>query len=522
VAGRVEAGGHGPKDSSAPGVQADGEVVSAVKWFEGDLEAALAAAKAQGKRVFVDVGAYWCPPCRKLDEEVFIKAGGRGGAGARVRGGARRRGEGRGAGRGGALPGAGVSDAAGARGERAREGADGRRDGAGGAARGAREDRGGGDVLAELEAAVAAKPDDLEARYRLGNAYALAAKRAEADAALAAVIAGDPDNARAGGEGDGRPGDVPGGQAGRRPERAIALYKELQQKFPKAKESLRAYRQIGRELHKLGRDDEAVASLEAMIAAEPDNVDLKASYGWFSFRERCRPEAGLRAVEAGLAVDAEEPGAALPAGRAQASARRRGRGAGQHPRGGRARAGVGVLQAAGPALRGEPGAGAGGRGVMLADDEPGRRDSRARGRAGAGGSATAGARTGDTGRVPRLGRSPRHASPTTATTRSRSGASCFRSGGCGWGLASFGFISASAGYCAQVYGNSASDETCSGLQIYGITGMALGGLMAVTGMVILALGLVKRQRHRGGCGARDGDRSVEGPQHHGVAIGFRF
>jgi tetratricopeptide (TPR) repeat protein len=90
-------------------------------------------------------------------------------------------------------------------------------------------------------------------------------------------------------------------------EQAVALYKELQQKFPTAKESQRAYVMIGRALHKLGRDDEAVASLEAMIAAEPDNVDLKASYGWFAFRERCRPEAGLRAVEAGLAAAPKNP-----------------------------------------------------------------------------------------------------------------------------------------------------------------------------------------------------------------------
>jgi len=60
-----------PKDS--PGVQADGEVVSAVQWFEGSFDEAQAAAKAGGKRLFVDVGAYWCPPCRKLDEEVFTQ-----------------------------------------------------------------------------------------------------------------------------------------------------------------------------------------------------------------------------------------------------------------------------------------------------------------------------------------------------------------------------------------------------------------------------------------------------------------
>jgi hypothetical protein len=127
--------------SARPGVQADGEVVSAVEWFEGSLDEALALAKAGGKRVFLDVGAYWCPPCRKLDEEVFVRPEVGAGAGGGLRGGAHRRGEGRGTGGGGALQGAGVPDAAGARGGGVGAGADGRRDGAGGAAGGAGGDR---------------------------------------------------------------------------------------------------------------------------------------------------------------------------------------------------------------------------------------------------------------------------------------------------------------------------------------------------------------------------------------------
>jgi len=291
-----------PKDS--PGVQADGEVVSAVQWFEGSIDEAQAAAKAGGKRLFVDVGAYWCPPCRKLDEEVFtqkevgaalardyvaVHIDAEKGEGPEVV--ARYRVQ--------AYPTLLVLEAGGleqgrlvdamapaelltALGEIAR----------------------GGNVLAGLEAAVQAEPDDLEARYRLGNAYALAARRAEAEAELARVIAGDPDNARglAAKAMADRAAFLVAKQDGD-PERAIALYRELQRKFPTAKESLRAYRQIGRELHKLGRDDEAVASLEAMVAAEPDNVDLKSAFGWFSFRERCRPEAGLRAVDAGIGLD---------------------------------------------------------------------------------------------------------------------------------------------------------------------------------------------------------------------------
>ena len=292
----------GPKDS--PGVQADGEVVSAVQWFEGSFDEAHAAAKASGKRLFVDVGAYWCPPCRKLDEEVFTQKE----VGAAL---ARdyvavhvdaEKGEGPelvsryrvqayptllvleagGLEQGRMVDAMAPAELLATLGEIAR----------------------GANVLAALEAAVQGKPDDLEARYRLGNAYALAAKRAEAEAELARVIAGDPDNARglAAKAMADRAGFLVAKQDGD-PERAIALYRELQQKFPTAKESLRAYRQIGRELHKLGREDEAVASLEAMVAAEPGNVDLKSAYGWFSFRERCRPEAGLRAVDAGIGLD---------------------------------------------------------------------------------------------------------------------------------------------------------------------------------------------------------------------------
>ncbi len=302
-----------PKVSSAspvpedrPGVRPDGEVVSAVQWFDGSLEQAQAAAKAAGKLVFVDVGAYWCPPCRELDEQVFVRpevgeALARGfvavhvdaekGEGPEVV--ARYRVQ--------AYPTLLVLEAGGLEKGRLVDAM-----AAGELLAGLAELARGGDVLAGLEAAVAAKPDDLEARYRLANAYALAARRAQAGAELDRVIAGDPDNAR------GLAAKAMSDRAAfliakqdADPERAIAEYRELQRRFPAAKESLRAYRQTGREPHKLGRDDEAVASLEAMVAAAPADVDLKAAFGWFAFRERCRPEAGLRAVEAGLALDAK-------------------------------------------------------------------------------------------------------------------------------------------------------------------------------------------------------------------------
>lgn len=292
-----------PAEAAPPGVKADGEIVSAVQWFEGDLEGALAAAKAAGKLVFLDVGAYWCPPCRELDEEVFVRPD----------------------------VGAALSEKFVALHVDAEKG-----EGpelvqrykvqayptllvleANGAEKGRVVDApkpeeliaalatiaGGGDALAALEKKVADAPDDLEARYELATAYALAARRDAAEAEFARVIAGDPDNAK------GLAAKAMADRAGfilakldGKPEEAIALYRELQQKFPAAKESVRVYRSIGRELHKLGRDDEATQSLEAMVATDPASVPLKASFGWFAFRERCGQASGLAAVDAGIAL----------------------------------------------------------------------------------------------------------------------------------------------------------------------------------------------------------------------------
>lgn len=287
---------------SAPGVQSDGEIVSAVKWFEGDLEAALAAAKGEGKLLFVDVGAYWCPPCRQLEEKVFTRAEVGEALGARFV--ALKVDAEKGEGpelvaryKVQAYPTLLVLDATGVEKGRLVDAMEPP------ALLAALEKiAAGGDVLAELEQKVAAAPDDLEARYELAVAYALAARREQAEAEFARVIAGDPDNKL------GLAAKSMADRAAfliakldRDPERAIALYRELQQKFPQAKESVRAYRSIGRELHKLGRDDEAVASLEAMVATSPGDVDLKSAFGWFAFRERCGQAAALAAVDSAVA-----------------------------------------------------------------------------------------------------------------------------------------------------------------------------------------------------------------------------
>jgi thiol-disulfide isomerase/thioredoxin len=44
-----------------------------IAWFDGDVDAAFAAARAQHKPVFLYWGASWCPPCHQLKSTVFSR-----------------------------------------------------------------------------------------------------------------------------------------------------------------------------------------------------------------------------------------------------------------------------------------------------------------------------------------------------------------------------------------------------------------------------------------------------------------
>jgi len=295
--------------SHQPGVQEDGSIVFAVSWLEGSLEEALARAKKENKLVFVDVGAYWCPPCRELDEEVFVdpRVGEFLAAGYVAVHIDAEKGEGpelveryhvqayptllvlepTGVEKGRLVDFHATDDLVAGLGRIAA----------------------GENVLAELEAAVESDPDDLEKRYELAHAYALAAKRDLAQPLFDAVLAADPkDNL-------GLASKVLYDRAmffthkldGKR-ERAIEEYRELQSRFPDSPQAVRAYRQIGRLLNDLGRPDDAIVSLDKMIATDPTDVGLKSSYGWFSFRQKCRPAAGLKVVDAGIEQEPDNAG----------------------------------------------------------------------------------------------------------------------------------------------------------------------------------------------------------------------
>lgn len=287
----------------APGVQPDGEIVSAVTWLHGSLDEALARAKAEGKLVLLDVGAYWCPPCHQLDEEVFVRPE----VGERIDRGYvalhvdAEKGDGpelcerydvQ------AYPTVLVLEATGVEKGRVVD------------FRPAPEllaalDRieQGGNVLAELVDAVEDDPDDLAKRYALGHAYLLAADAQGAAPQLEAVLVGDPQDDL------GLASKVLYDRAffqtfklDDEPELAIAQLRELQQRFPASKPAVQAYRVIGRIQCGLGRADQAVASLEAMVATKPDDPTLASSFGWFSFREGCGHAQALAAVQRGVAL----------------------------------------------------------------------------------------------------------------------------------------------------------------------------------------------------------------------------
>lgn len=281
--------------------------LSAVEWFEGSLEQAQAQAKRTDKLLFVDVGAYWCPPCHRLDEEVFVvpEVGrylaksfvsvhidaekGEGPdlvAEYKVQ----------------AYPTMLVLNATGVEQGRIVDFLS-----AAKLTEALARVVAGQSVLVDLESALASDPDDVAKRFALAHAYALRAEGKRAKALYQQILVADPHNEM----GFAAKvyydeamflrykldGDLQG---------AIDDFKVLQQRFPASASAVKAYSRIGRLLHKLGRSDDAIASLDQMLATDPSSLRLAANYGWFSFREQCHPQAGLRVVDQALSAHETE------------------------------------------------------------------------------------------------------------------------------------------------------------------------------------------------------------------------
>src|SRR3982751_1884628 len=60
----------GPEAVSLASVHAD---APGIAWFDGDVDAAFASAKAANKPVLLYWGAQWCPPCKQLKSAVFSR-----------------------------------------------------------------------------------------------------------------------------------------------------------------------------------------------------------------------------------------------------------------------------------------------------------------------------------------------------------------------------------------------------------------------------------------------------------------
>src|SRR5262245_50609801 len=58
-----------PASGAAPTAAA--HLPEGIAWFDGDVDAAFAAAKAAGKPLFLYWGAEWCPPCAQIKATIF-------------------------------------------------------------------------------------------------------------------------------------------------------------------------------------------------------------------------------------------------------------------------------------------------------------------------------------------------------------------------------------------------------------------------------------------------------------------
>ncbi len=59
------------KPAAAAAAKTDSHLPPGIAWFDGDVDAAFAAAKAAPKPLFLYWGAEWCPPCAQIKATIF-------------------------------------------------------------------------------------------------------------------------------------------------------------------------------------------------------------------------------------------------------------------------------------------------------------------------------------------------------------------------------------------------------------------------------------------------------------------
>lgn len=60
-------------DHDAPEQVSESHAGGEIAWFDGDVEAAFAAAQQEGKPLFLYWGAAWCPPCHQIKDQIFSR-----------------------------------------------------------------------------------------------------------------------------------------------------------------------------------------------------------------------------------------------------------------------------------------------------------------------------------------------------------------------------------------------------------------------------------------------------------------
>lgn len=91
------------------------------------------------------------------------------------------------------------------------------------------------------------------------------------------------------------------------------------------------------------------------------------------------------------------------------------------------------------------------------------------------------------------------------------------------GMGATMYVISSPDYCKRVYGPNTSENTCNGLQMFGLVGVAMGGLMTITGAVFLGWGLSQRARYNRW--KREHGLALTpmmGRDVRGLSFGFRF